>query len=107
MSDTSYDKITIRFTENEVWDLVLALKERIQNRIKDDHYKRYPDSFEQNVGPDMWLLRDLAGSINRYDEYTQILLESQAKMAMNTKALGRTHNEMQDDEGCPRPLTFT
>ena len=87
MANTSYDKIIIRFDENEVWNLVLALKERLQNRIKDDHYKKYPDSFDQSTGPEMRLLRDLAGSINRYDEYTQILKESQAKMIMNKNNL--------------------
>ena len=87
MANVYYENITIRFTENEIWNLVLALKERLRNRITDAHYKRYPDSFEQNSGPEMLLLRDLAGSINRYDEYTQVRLESETTMAKNTKAL--------------------
>lgn len=87
MATVGYDNITIRFTENEIWDLITSVRGDLEVRKDDAHYKRCPSSFDSNNSQKLRLFKTLCLSIGRLAEYAELMAKIDARMKSNKQAL--------------------
>jgi hypothetical protein len=67
MARFTYDNLHFSFNQQEVFELALALKCKLEGRLTDKHYDQFPDSWEKNTQPTMNLFRTICRSIGRRD----------------------------------------
>ena len=72
MATVTYDHITIHFKEDEIWELALALKDKLEDALTNEHYDRYPDSWKQNTHATMGLFKTMCRSIGRLHLVTEM-----------------------------------
>ena len=70
----TFDNLTIEITRNEAYTLYSTIKHGLEDRIR-DHWKNYPDSYEQQEGDRLDMLRELARFTNNNFNYDQAELK--------------------------------
>ena len=81
MATVTYDHITIRFKEDEIWELALALKDKLEDSLTSEHYDRYPDSWKSNTGLTVALFKTICLSTRRL----HLITEMETKIAERFK----------------------
>jgi hypothetical protein len=76
MAHFSYETIHFSFTENELWEVAVALRHKLESRLSDKHYDKYPASWQHNNGATMSLFSTVCLSIGR----AQMFNEFEAKV---------------------------
>jgi hypothetical protein len=79
------------FTRNEAWTLTMILKHDILSVLTDNHYKMYPNSFNQNRKEEVHLFRSFSYAIGRPDIFNEAIESVE-------KYLAKVHQEQLDEQ---------